>query len=49
MDLNFPTIMVLVAVGIALAVAVVFLIKNRGKSCSSCNGDCASCRQNRSK
>ena len=49
MGLNLPTILVLIAIGLAISVAIFFLIKNRGKSCSSCNGDCAACRQIKSK
>lgn len=44
MDMNLPSVIILVLVLLCLALAVRYLIRHRGGGCSGCSGDCAQCR-----
>ena len=48
MDMNLPSLVILILVLLCLALAVRYLIRHRGSNCSGCSGcsgNCASCRR----
>lgn len=45
MDMNLPSLVILILVLVCLVLAVRYLIRHRGSNCSGCSGDCASCHR----